>query len=82
MSLFLKPQLKFYPQFRNAKPEEEKNMSWRLFIFREHSTRELASSRVTYFILRAYAGRVLATANTGKTQEKIWEKMQVNGPEG
>ena len=31
-----------------------------LFIFRGHSTREAASSRVTYFILRAY------TANTGE----------------
>ena len=27
-----------------------------LFIFRGHSTREPASSRVTYFILRAYTG--------------------------
>ena len=27
-----------------------------LFIFRGHSTRELASSRMTYFILRAYTG--------------------------
>ena len=27
-----------------------------LFIFRGHSTRELASSRVNYFILQAYKG--------------------------
>ena len=33
-----------------------KNIFWSLLIFREHSTREPASSRVTYFILRAYAG--------------------------
>ena len=32
------------------------NMFWSLFIFREHSTREPASSTVTYFILRAYTG--------------------------
>ena len=25
---------------------------------------------------------VLATANTGKIQERFWKKMQVNGPEG
>ena len=25
---------------------------------------------------------VLATANTGKTREKFWKKMQENGPEG
>ena len=42
-----------------------------LFIFRGHSTRELASSRVTYFILQA---------NTGKKLGKVLEKMQVNGP--
>ena len=46
-----------------------------LFIFHGISTREPASSRVTYFILQAYTG----------TQEKLgeaFEKMQVNGPEG
>ena len=37
-----------------------------LFIFRGHSTWEPASGRVTYFILRAYTGTVLATANTGE----------------
>ena len=50
-------------------------MFWSLFIFREHSAREPASSRVAYFILRAYTG----------TREKLGrglEKMQVNGPEG
>ena len=25
---------------------------------------------------------VLATANTGKTRERFWKKIQVNGPEG
>ena len=29
---------------------------WSLFIFRGHSAREPASSRVNYFILRAYTG--------------------------
>ena len=41
-SLFLKPQLKFYPQFRNSHPEKH-NTFGNLFIFREHSTREPAS---------------------------------------
>ena len=31
-------------------------MFFNLFIFRGHSTREFASSKVTYFILRAYTG--------------------------
>ena len=39
-----------------------------------NSTREPASSSVTYFILRAYTG-------TKKSAEGL-EKMQVNGPEG
>ena len=45
-----------------------------LFIFRRHSTREPASSRVTYFILRAYT-------RTKKSGE-ILVKMQLNEPEG
>ena len=47
-----------------------------LFVFRGHSTRETASSRVTDFILRAYTAQepVLATANTGKTRERVWKK--------
>ena len=54
-------------------------MSWSLFIFHEHSTREPASSRVAYFILRAYTG---TGVNTGKTLEKFWKKMQVDELEG
>ena len=38
-----------------------------LFIIRGHSTREPASSRVTYFILRA---------NTGKDWERFWKKCR------
>ena len=56
-------------------------VSFSLFIFRGHSTQEPASSKVTYFILRAYTEPVLAAANTGKTWERFWEKMQVDGPE-
>ena len=37
-----------------------------LFIFRGHSTREPASSRLTYFILRAY---------TGVSQSQHWKKI-------
>ena len=45
-----------------------------LFIFRGHSTREPASSRVTYFILWAYTGTMLATANAGKKWERFRKK--------
>ena len=64
-SLFLKPQLKVYPQFWNTNPEEEKkpkpnqhsNTCFAAYVlFCGHSTRQPASSRVTYFILRAYTG--------------------------
>ena len=37
-----------------------------LFILRRHSTREPASGRVTYFILRAYTGTMCSMKNTGK----------------
>ena len=49
-------------------------MLWSLFIFRGHSTREPASGRVTYLILRAYTGTGVATAYTGKAREKFWKK--------
>ena len=52
-----------------------------LFIFRGHSTREPASSRVTYFILRAYAGTGVNHSYHRNTQKRFG-KMQVNGPEG
>ena len=42
-SLFLKPQLNLYPQFRNTDLEKQSLMFWSLFIFRGHSTREPAS---------------------------------------
>ena len=58
-------------------------MFWSLFIFREHSTRELASSSVTYFILQAYAGTSVSHGlhrkNSGEVSEK---KMLASGPEG
>ena len=41
-SLFLEPQPKLYPSFRNANPEKQWYVFWSLFIFRGHSTREPA----------------------------------------
>ena len=78
--LSLKQQLKFYPQFRNAN-QKNKHMFWSLFIFREHSTRERASSRVTFFILRTYTGTSVSHSQHRKKSEEVLEKMQVNGPE-
>ena len=62
---------------KKKKTKKTKQMFWSLFIFRGHSRREPASSRVTCFILRAYE----AMANTGKNSGDVLRKMQVNGPE-
>ena len=51
-------------------------------MFRGHSTREPASSRVTYFILRAYTGTMCKPQPTQEKAGEVLEKMQVNGPEG
>ena len=53
-----------------------------LFIFRGHPTREPASSRVTYFILRAYTGNGVSHSQHRKKSEEVLEKMRVNGAEG
>ena len=46
------------------------------------STREPASRRVTYFILRAYTGTGVRHSKHRKKSGAVLEKMQVNGPEG
>ena len=53
-----------------------------LFIFPGDSTRELASDRVTYFILQAYAGTRCQPQQTEETIGRGFGKMQMNGPEG
>ena len=45
-SVFLKPQLRLYPHFRNANTEKQ-HMFWGLFVFRGHSTREPAAVAFT-----------------------------------
>ena len=52
------------------------------FTFHGHSTREPASSRVTYFILRAYTGTSVNHSQSRKKSGQVLEKMQVNGLEG
>ena len=41
-----------------------------------------ASSRVTYFILRAYTGAGVSDSYYRKNSGEVLEKMQMNGPEG
>ena len=53
-----------------------------LFIFRGHSTREPASSRVTYFIMRAYTGTGVSLSQHRTKSGEVSEKMLVNGQEG
>ena len=75
-SLFPKPQLKFYPQFRNVNQEKQLHMFWSLFTFLGHSTREPASSRVTYFILRVYTGTDVSHSQHRKKSGEVWKKCR------
>ena len=45
-----------------------------LFTFRGHSTQEPASNRVTYFILRAYAGTGVSHSQHRKKSGEVLEK--------
>ena len=49
-------------------------MFFSLFIFRGHSTREPASNRVTYFILRAYTGSGVSHSQHRKKMGEVLEK--------
>ena len=51
-------------------------------IFRGHSAQELASGRVTYFILRAYTGTGVNHGKDRKTSGEVLVNIPVNGPEG
>ena len=73
-SLFLKPQLRFYPQIRNANLEQQYHMFWSLFIFSGHSAREPVSSRVTHVILRAYRGTSVSHSLHSKNSGEVLEK--------
>ena len=60
-------------------------MFWRLFIFCEHSTREPASSRMTYFIVGAYAGtgfpqlaREKLVRGFGKNADKWTRRLDIS----
>ena len=46
-------------------------MFWSLFIFHEHSARQPAPSRVTYFILRAYTGTGVSHSQHGKNSGEV-----------
>ena len=52
-----------------------------LFIFCGHSTWEPASSRLTYFVLRAYTETSVNQSQHRKKSGEVLEKMQVNGLE-
>ena len=58
------------PSYSFHKSSYHKSCFLSLFIFRGHSTREPASSRVTYFILQAYTGTFVSHNQHRKNQEK------------
>ena len=49
-------------------------MFFRLFLFRRHSTREPASGKLTYFILRAYTGTGVSHSQHRKKSGEVLEK--------
>ena len=74
-SQFLKPQLKFCPQFRNAKPEKQQYVFWSLYLYSantQHGNLHPAGWPILFCGPTQEA--VLATANTGKTRERFWKK--------
>ena len=60
------------PCYSFQKSSYHKSCFWSLFIFREHSTREPASSRVTYFILRACTRAGVSHSQCRKKSGEVW----------
>ena len=60
---FLSNQSSYSIQNFGTQNQKNNNMFWSLFIFREHSTRESASSRMTLFFCGPTQEPVLAAAN-------------------
>ena len=56
------------------KSSYHKSFFFSLFIFRGHSTRELASGRVTYFSLWAYTGTSVSHCQHRKKSGEVLEK--------
>ena len=79
-SLFLKPQLKLYPQFQNANSEKQKYMFWAGTEHRNLHHMSVSISRVTYFLLQAHTETDVSHNQHRKSSGEVFEKMQVNGP--
>ena len=72
-SLFLKPQLKFYPQFRNANPKKTiTHVLELIYMPRALNTGDLHRAGWPILFCRPSQEPVLATANTAKTCERFW----------
>ena len=55
------------------KSSYHKSCCFSLFIFRGHSTREPASGRVTYFVLRAYTGTMCQPQSAQEKSGEVWK---------
>ena len=62
------------PSYSFHKPSYHKSCFLSLFIFRGHSAREPASSRVTYLILKAYTGTGVSHSKHRKESGEVWQK--------
>ena len=67
-------QTSLYIQVINFTSHHTTSHVFSLFIFRRHSTREPASNRVTYFILRAYTGTRCWPQSTQEKSGEVLEK--------
>ena len=71
------------PSYSFHKSLYRKSFFSSLFLLRGHLTPEPASSRVTYFILRAYTGTGVSHSQRRKKKSgEVLGKMLVNGLEG
>ena len=70
----LKTNFTLSPSYSFHKSSYHKSCFFSLFIFRGHSTREPASSRVTNFILRAYTGTGVSHSQHREKSGEILEK--------
>ena len=82
LSLSLKTQLKFYSQFRNAKPEGKKQTRFAAYLYSastQHGNLHPAGRPILF--CGPSQEPVLATVNTGtKLGDVLGKKMRVNGP--
>ena len=76
-SFLLKPQIKFYPKFRNAKPEKNNTTCFGAYLYSASTQHgNLYPTGRPILFCGPTQESVLATANTRKTRERFWKKYR------